>query len=108
MIAHLRGHPNLIHYKLLNAPAAALNAPAAALNAPAAALNAPAAALNAPAAALNKIDNKTYSTPHIQPYLGGIQIIYSMNCCEALDTLSFKWSSWDETLGPRQQPETIR
>ena len=42
MIAHLRGHPNLIHYTLLNAPAAALNAPAAALNAPAAALSAPA------------------------------------------------------------------
>ena len=41
MIAHLRGYPNLIHYTLLNAPAAALNAPAAALNAPAAALSAP-------------------------------------------------------------------
>ena len=30
-----------------------------------------------------------------------------MNCCEALDALSFKWSSLDETSGPRQQPETI-
>ena len=30
-----------------------------------------------------------------------------MNCCEALDALSFKWSSWDEASGPRQQPETI-
>ena len=44
MIAHLRGHPNLIHYTLLNAPAAALNAPAAALNAPTAAHSAPASA----------------------------------------------------------------
>ena len=49
MIADLRGHPNLLHYTMLNAPAAALNAPAAVLNAPAAALNAPAAALSAPA-----------------------------------------------------------
>ena len=30
-----------------------------------------------------------------------------MNCCEALNALSFKWSSLDETSGPRQQPETI-
>ncbi len=51
MIAHLRGHPILIHYTLLNAPAATLNAPAAALNAPAAALNAPIAVLSAPASA---------------------------------------------------------
>ena len=44
MIAHLLGHQNLIHYTLLNAPAAALNAPAAVLNAPTAAHSAPASA----------------------------------------------------------------
>ena len=55
-----------------------------------------------------KLDNKTHTTPLMQPYLGGTQNIHYMNCCEDLDGLIFKRSSWDEGLGPRQQPETIR
>ena len=52
-------------------------------------------------------DNKTHQTLDIQPYLDETQNIHCMNCCEALDALSFKWSSFDEASGPRQQPETI-
>ena len=33
--------------------------------------------------------------------------IHGMNCCEALNVLSFKWSSWNDALGPKQQAETI-
>ena len=53
------------------------------------------------------IDKKTQATPHIKPYLGWTQTIHCMNCCEALDALSFKLSSWDQVTGPRQQSETI-
>ena len=31
-----------------------------------------------------------------------------MNCCETLNTLSFKWPGWDKALGPKQQPQTIK
>ena len=31
-----------------------------------------------------------------------------MYCCETLNALSFKWSSWDEAYGPKEQPETIK
>ena len=31
-----------------------------------------------------------------------------MNCCAAVNALSFKWSSWNDSSGPRQQAETIK
>ena len=52
-----------------------------------------------------KIDNNTHTTPHIKPYLDQTQNIHYINCYEALDALSFKWSSCDQASGPRQQPE---
>ena len=30
-----------------------------------------------------------------------------MNCFEALNAMSFKWSSWNDATGPKQQAETI-
>ena len=42
----------------------------------------------------------------MQPYHDGTPKINGMNCCEALNALCFKWSSWDEALGPKQQPES--
>ena len=31
-----------------------------------------------------------------------------MNCREALNALSFKWSSWNDASGTKQQAETIK
>ena len=46
--------------------------------------------------------------PHLKPYCGGTPKINGMYCCETLNALSFKWSSWDEAYGPKEQPETIK
>ena len=34
--------------------------------------------------------------------------IHSLNCCEALNALTFKWSSWNDASGAKQQAETIK
>ena len=31
-----------------------------------------------------------------------------MNCCEALEALSVKWSSWNEASETRQQAESLK
>ena len=44
----------------------------------------------------------------MQPYHGGTPKINGMNCCEALNALCFKYSSWNEAQGPKQQLETTK